>query len=65
MSHVTNQVPVHPVEAALSQAHISANAQVSGFKGHPNPTLLALMSTGQLSMSALNSSYSVIGFGGE
>lgn len=65
MTHVTSQVPSHQVAVSLSSGKLSVNAQVPTYKGAPNPSLLSLLSTGTISLSALNSSYSVSGWGGE
>lgn len=65
MSHNQNQSPAHSVAVALSQGHLSVNAQVSGRKGNPNPTLLSQLSTGSISLSALNASLALVGWGGE
>lgn len=65
MSHVTQQSPSHPVAVSLASGKLSVNAQVAGYKGNPNPTLLSLMSTGQVNLGMLNSSLSFSGWGGE
>lgn len=65
MTHVTQQSPTHPVAVALASGKLSVNAQVAGYKGDPNPTLLSLMSTGQVSIGMLNSTLSFSGWGGE
>jgi hypothetical protein len=67
MSHPTQPVPpLLSIKEAIATGKISKNAQVSGYKGHPNPTLGALISSGVIKLDALVSSVSLSGgYGGE
>jgi hypothetical protein len=54
-----------PHTHALSQGGVSANAQLSVIRNHPSPTILALLSTGVITMQQVLSGFTVTGFGGD
>lgn len=65
MSHVVVQNSQVPLKQAIVTGQISKNAIVTGYKGHPCPTLAALISSGQIDLSKPSNSLSFSGFGGE
>lgn len=64
MSHVANIPTTTPLKQSFSNGQLSKNAQVSGYKGHPNPTLAALISNGTIRLDQING-ITVVGWGGE
>lgn len=66
MTHTVTPESPKTIVQSVSEAKVTLNAQVSGFSGHPNPTLLSLMSTGAVSLSKMANGVSLNGnFGGE
>lgn len=66
MTHPTTPVPPQlSIKTALNTGQLSRNAIVAGYKGHPCPTLGALISAGVIKLDALVSSVSLSGYGGE
>lgn len=65
MSHVATKVPAETLKQAFSDGQISKNALVSGYPGHPSPTLAALVSNGTINLGSLTGAVSLAGWGGE
>jgi hypothetical protein len=66
MTHPTTPVPpATTLKTAIATGLVSKNAQVSGYPGHPNPTIAALVSDGLLDLNKTVGSLTFVGFGGE
>lgn len=65
MTHVVVQPPGTTLKQQIALGQISKNALVTGFAGHPCPTLAALVSTGQIDLSKMSGSVAFSGWGGE
>jgi hypothetical protein len=67
MSHNLTIYTGEQLRHALSNGHISQNAQVAGFAGHPNPTIASLVSSGVLDLAKMTGSLTLLnnGWGGE
>lgn len=65
MTKVQTAEPPKTVAQSVSEGKVSMNVQVNGFAGHPNPTLLALLSNGTIDKSKMSNALSFNGYGGE
>jgi hypothetical protein len=65
MTQVKKAEPSHSIAQSLSKGQMSVNVQLTAYKGHPNPSLLAMLSNGTISMSSLSSGLMLGEFGGD
>lgn len=66
MTHPTAAVnPKLSLKEAINAGLITKNALVSGYPGHPCPTIAALVSDGVISLNQLVGSITLAGYGGE
>lgn len=65
MTHVVVQPPGTNLKEQIATGQISRNALVPSFKGHPCPTLAALVSAGLIDLSKMSGSVAFSGWGGE
>lgn len=65
MTHVAIQLAGKTLKEQIETGQISRNALVTGYPGHPCPTLAALVSAGIIDVSKMANSISFSGWGGE